>query len=39
MGDMQRANTHQGSIYKIYTSVAIVLESDNNSIPIKVVLN
>ena len=39
MGDMQRANTQQGSIYKIYTSVAFVLESENNSIPIKVVLN
>ena len=39
MGDMQRANTHQGSIYTIYTSVAIVLESENSSIPIKLVLN
>ena len=39
MGDMQRANAHQGSIFRIYTSVAIVLESENNSIPIKVVLN
>ena len=39
MGDMQRANAHQGSIYRIYTSVAILLESENNSIPIKGVLN
>ena len=40
MGDVEMTNTpFRGQFYRTFTSVAIVLESENNSTPVKVVLN